>query len=94
MRFISTWPIDRTLSGATSPGHSGPGSDGNEVVLRIPQSSGITVTSSSECLVSYIQDTRWWWGESYPSAEVQSVYSTAPAGWTKINRQLWADYDR
>ena len=25
----------------------------------------------------HIQDTRWGW--SYPSAEVQSVYSTAPA---------------
>ena len=35
--FLSfIWPIDRTLSGATTPGQSGPGSDGNEGVLRIP----------------------------------------------------------
>ena len=29
------WFIDRALSGATTPGESGPGSDGNEGVLRI-----------------------------------------------------------
>ena len=28
----------------------------------------------------HIQDTSWMWG-SYPSAEKQSVYSTAPADW-------------
>ena len=36
-QFSSIWPIDRTLSGATTPGQSGPGSDGNEGVLCIPQ---------------------------------------------------------
>ena len=35
-QFSSIWPIDRTLSGATTPGQSGPGSDGNTGVLRIP----------------------------------------------------------
>ena len=45
--------MDRALSGATIPGQSGPGSDGNERLLRIPQSSGITRTSLSDCLVSY-----------------------------------------
>ena len=45
--------------------------------LRIPQSSSIAGTSPSDCLVSYNQDNRWW--GSYPSAEVQSVYST-PTG--------------
>ena len=28
--------IDRTLSGATTPGQSGPGSDSNEGVILIP----------------------------------------------------------
>ena len=42
-----------TLSDATTPGQSGPGSDNNEGVLRIPQSSSITATSSSDCLMSY-----------------------------------------
>ena len=39
--------------GATTPGQSGPGSDGNEGVLRIPQISSIAGTSTSDCLVSY-----------------------------------------
>ena len=34
-------------------GQSGPGSDGNEGVLRIPQSSSTAETSPSDCLVSY-----------------------------------------
>ena len=67
-QFSSIWPTDWTLSGATTPGQSEPRSDGNEGVLRIPKSSSITGTSPSDCL-----------RESYPSAELQSVYSTAPA---------------
>ena len=55
-RFSSIWPIDRTLSDATTSGQSGPGSDGSEKVLHIPQGSSITGTSPN-CLVSY-QDTR------------------------------------
>ena len=47
--FSSIWPIDRALSGATTPGKSGPGSDGNDGVLHIPQSSSITGTSPSDC---------------------------------------------
>ena len=43
----------RALSGATTPGQSGPGSDGNEGVLRIPQISSTAGTSPSDCLVSY-----------------------------------------
>ena len=34
----SIWRIHRTLSGATTPGQSGPWSSGNEEVLCIPQS--------------------------------------------------------
>ena len=41
------------LSGATTPGQSGHGSDGNEGILRIPQSSITAGTSPSDCLVSY-----------------------------------------
>ena len=39
------------LSGATTPGQSGPGSNGNEGVLHIPQSSSITETIPSDSLV-------------------------------------------
>ena len=34
-QFSSIWPIDQTLSGATTPGQSESGSDGNEEVHRI-----------------------------------------------------------
>ena len=78
--FSSISPIDRALSSATTQNQSGPWSDGNEGVLRIPQISSITEASPSDCLVLY---TRHSLGESYPSAEKQSVYSTAPVNWAK-----------
>ena len=53
MQFSYILPIDTTLSGATTPGQSGSGSDGNEGILRIPQNSSITEIASSDCLVSY-----------------------------------------
>ena len=40
-------------SGATTPDQFGPGSNGNEGVLRIPQGPSITGPSLSDCLVSY-----------------------------------------
>ena len=73
MSNSSIWPIDMTLSGATTPGQSRSRSDGNKGVLFIPQSSSITETSPSDCLVPYP-------GHSLrESAEMQSVYSSAPA---------------
>ena len=53
MQFSSIQLIDRALSGATIPDQSGPGSNGKEGVLRIPQNSSITGTSLSDGLVSY-----------------------------------------
>ena len=44
--------MNRALSGATIR-RSGPGTNGNEEALHISQSSRITGTSSSDCLVSY-----------------------------------------
>ena len=67
------------LSGATTPGQSGPGSDGNEGVLPILQSSSIAGTSPSDCLVSYPEHSLE--VGSYSYAEKQSVYSTAPVDW-------------
>ena len=40
-------------SGATTPRQCGPENNGNEGVLHISQSSSITGTSPSDCLVSY-----------------------------------------
>ena len=52
-QFSSTWPVDRALSSATTPSLCGPGSDGSEEVLYIPQSSSISGTSPSDCLVLF-----------------------------------------
>ena len=60
MQFSSIQPIDRALSGATIPGQSRPGNNGNEEVLYIPQSPNITESSPSDCLVSY--PGYLWWG--------------------------------
>ena len=70
--------IDKILSGATTPGQSGPVNKGNKGVICIPQSSSITETSPSECLVSY---SRFSLREYYPSAEMESEYSEALADW-------------
>ena len=86
MSNSSIWSIDRTLSGVTNPSQSGPGSDGNEVVLRIPLSSSITGASPSDCLVSYPGHSL---GKFYSSAEVQSVYSTAFANWGFGLEWIW-----
>ena len=58
IQFSSIWPIDRTLSGATTLGQSRPGSDGKKGILRIPQRSSINEPLPSNCFVSY-QGTSW-----------------------------------
>ena len=68
------WPIERNLSGATTTGQSGSESNSNEGVLCITQSSSSTKASPSDYSVSYPGHSL---RESYPSAEMQSVYSTA-----------------
>ena len=77
----SIWPIDKTLSGATTLGQRGSGSDGNEEALCIPQSSSVSEASPSDCLVSYPGHSL---GESYLFAEMQSAYSTAQADWANM----------
>ena len=52
MLLILFNPLIGPLSGASTLGQSGPGSNGNEGVLRIPQSSSIAGTSPSDYLVS------------------------------------------
>ena len=53
-QFSPIYPIERVLSSATTPGQSGPGSNGNEGMLHISQSPSITETSPSDCLVPYL----------------------------------------
>ena len=71
----------RTLSGATTPGQRGSGSDGNKGVLHIPESSSIAGASQSDCLISYTVSSL---GEFYLSAEMQSMYSTTPTDSAKL----------
>ena len=52
--------------------------------LRILQSYTITWASPSDRLVSYLGHLLGQGGEAYPSTEVQSMYSTAPADWAKM----------
>ena len=77
--------MDRTLSGATTPGQHGSESDGNERVFHIPQSSSITEASPSDCLVSYAGHSL---GESYLSAVMKSMYSVAIADWAKVSIRI------
>ena len=67
-----------TLSGPIPTEQSGLGSNGNEGVFRIRQTSWITGDSSSCYLVSYQRHSLC---KSCISAEMQSVYSEAPANW-------------
>ena len=59
--------------------------DVNEVVLYIPQSSSFTRVSLSDGLVSYPGHLL---GESYSSAWMQSVYSTAPTDWASYATRI------
>ena len=50
--ICSIWPINGTLSGATTPGQNGLGRNGNKVEVNICQISKAGA-SPSDCLVSY-----------------------------------------
>ena len=47
--FSSIWSIVRTVPSTTTPGQNRPGNNGNERVLRIPQSSSISGSWPSDC---------------------------------------------
>ena len=100
--YNSIWPIDRTLSCASTPGQSGPGSDSNEQVLHIPQSSSITGTSPPDCLVSYpghslkrevLPLCREAISGFYSSVQMGKVLSQAipssSASMSKVSNKLW-----
>ena len=65
-----------TLSGAMTMDQSGFGSDGNEGVLRIPKALALMKPHHLMVLLSYPGNSV---GNSNPSAEMQSVYSTLSA---------------
>ena len=74
--------MHETLTGITTPSQSRHGSNGNEEVLHIPQSSSIGASPSDD-LVSYSGHSLGR-EDSYPSAEVQLSYLIAP-----VNRVAW-----
>ena len=75
MSNSSIWPIERILLGFTNSGQSGPGGDSNEGILRIPlKLKDWNLTIRLFNVISGYQLK-----ESYPSSEMQSVYSTDPA---------------
>ena len=78
-RKLSNWvPSMRQIEllGTTTPGQSGPERKGNERVLHIPQSSntGAIPSDGNSLGVGF-----------YPSAVMQSAYSTSPANWGKCH---------
>ena len=77
----SIWLIDKFLPGANTLGQSKPGTNGNEGVLHIPQSSKAGALPS-DSLMSYSEHLLE--GESCPSVEMQSVYSTDPTDWARV----------
>ena len=68
----------------------GPGSNSNEGVQRIPQSSSITEASLSGCLMLYPRHSLGG-GVPFLSAEMQLVYSTAAADWAP--KGFWSSYN-
>ena len=65
-QFSSIWPLDMTLSGATTPGQSGPGSNGNERHSVFSKASAL-LEPHHQIFKCYILYTRW--GGSYHSTE-------------------------
>ena len=85
MSNSSIWLVDRTLSGATTPGQNGPGNNGNEVGnLHFPKLwhyESLTIKLFSVISRTLIGV------ESSCSVEMQSKYSIAAAnsiGWLSI----------
>ena len=76
----SIWAIVRSLSGATTPVQSEPGSNSNEEVLCIPQISKAGASLSDGLMLYPGHSLR----RSYPSAEIQWVYFTVPVDWAEF----------
>ena len=84
MSNSSICPIDRILSGATTPGQSGPGSNGNEVVPHIPRSFSITRTSPSDYLMSYQWHSLWGGGLTPLERCSRCILQPQPIGPKKV----------
>ena len=90
MSNSSIWSIHKTLSVATTPGQSGLRSDDNKNIFHIPQSSSIIEALPSDFLVSYPEHSL----DGYPSAEMQSLYSTVQADWAVLMRKKLNTFEK
>ena len=81
MSNSSIWPIQRNLLGAATLGQSDIETNGDVGVLHIPQIFNPEASPSDDLMLFR---TLVEWGESYPYAEMHSVYSTARAKWTRV----------
>ena len=86
------WPIDKTLSSATILGLSGPGSIGNEEIPCISQSSCITGTSPSDCLMSYAGHSLA--GVLPLGRDAVGVFYSPPADWACIHIETISKEER
>ena len=86
-QFSSIWPLDGTLSDATTPCQSGPGSDSSKGVLCVLQRSSITGPWPSDCVVSHPGHTLGGW--SYSSAEMHFTYTFFSPSWLGIFLGSW-----
>ena len=81
--YSSIWGIERSLSSASTPNQSGPGSDGYEGVSHILQNSNITGFLPLDCLVSYTGHS---FGRFFPPLRDTVVVFCSPlfAKWAKV----------
>ena len=82
-------PIDRTQSSGSTSVQSGPGSNDNEGVLRIPPKLKDYRNLTIRLFNVIYQDIR---GGIFPYIEMQSVYSLAPPDWATLNRNNYLKF--
>ena len=80
MSNSSIWPIDKTLSAATTPSQSGAWSNGNEGVLSIPQTTA-WLEPHHQITKFHIQDSPWWGALALNRNAVYVFYSSIQLGW-------------
>ena len=86
-------PLIRPLLGVTTLGQSRPGSDSNEGVLPIPQSSSITGVSPSDCFMLYPGHLLWGGGFLPSAMRYQCILQPQPTGLMLIGQKdLFKNY--
>ena len=86
---LCPWPSS-TQTYTTTLDQSKPGSGGKEGVSTFPKAPALQ-EPHHQIVRCYIQDTRLR-GVSYACADVQSVYSTAPADWAVVRLRKARNY--